>query len=76
MKDETLAQCNCLILIFLSHGNTDNELETSDAKIHTEEIWNLFATCDYLKDKPKLFIFQVKKQFSKYNLNDKYVSGM
>lgn len=66
MKNKALAECNCLILIFLTHGNVDNELEVFDAKIHTEEIWNPFATCDYLKDKPKLFIFQVK--YNKYKI--------
>ncbi|XP_045102695.1 caspase-1-like isoform X2 [Portunus trituberculatus] len=54
---------DCLVVVFMSHGNVDNNKEflcTRDAKVDTEELWKTFTAdkCPSLAGKPKLFFIQ------------------
>lgn len=54
-----LSKYNCLVFIFMSHGNTENIVEVTDEPMGVSEFWTSFVSCKTLQGKPKLFIFQV-----------------
>lgn len=63
MSKEDFSNINCLIVFFLTHGSSDNELSVFDDTLKTTDIWGAFRKCETLNGKPKMFIFQVIYQF-------------
>lgn len=55
-----LSEYNCLVLIFMSHGDTGNKVLVTDGEMDASEFWTPFERCKTLIGKPKLFMFQVK----------------
>ncbi|XP_066148219.1 caspase-7-like [Euwallacea fornicatus] len=58
---ESLEKINCLIIFFLTHGETNNDLLVKQGTISCNDIWAEFLTCPTLMDKPKMFVFQACK---------------
>ncbi|XP_060520241.1 caspase-6-like [Cylas formicarius] len=58
---EHLSNCNCLILFFLSHGKSSEELHASDSTIKISQLWEKLAKCEELDGKPKMFVIQACK---------------
>lgn len=67
VSKEDHTERNCLIVIFLSHGEDSNKLHVNDGYITTTEIWQNFASCPTLQNKPKLFVFQVLQRYTLYS---------
>lgn len=62
VSEKDYTQRNCLIVIFLTHGEDNNKLHVKDGFITTTEVWENFSNCPTLQNKPKLFIFQVSER--------------
>lgn len=58
--EQDLTAVNSLIVFFLTHGDSFNRLYVNDLSIEGSEFWKEFANCANLKNKPKMFIFQVR----------------
>jgi hypothetical protein len=53
------SQSDCFLCVVMSHGNDKDMITTSDNKqISFEEIMAPIKSCESLKNKPKLFLFQ------------------
>ena len=59
-KQEDLKDCDCLLIIFMTHGWNDM-LFARDTYYHPEILRLMFTTnqCKQMAGKPKLFIIQV-----------------
>lgn len=57
-------QIDCLIIVMLTHGN-DESVYTQDQAVLVDSIMSFFSAenCEELILKPKIFIFQVRKDF-------------
>ncbi|KAK8389610.1 hypothetical protein O3P69_008953 [Scylla paramamosain] len=63
VSSENHHNSDCLVVVFMSHGNVNNNKEflcTQDFKVDTEELWKNFTAdkCPSLAGKPKLFFIQ------------------
>uniref|UniRef100_A0A0P4W7R0 Caspase family p20 domain-containing protein n=1 Tax=Scylla olivacea TaxID=85551 RepID=A0A0P4W7R0_SCYOL len=63
VSSENHHNSDCLVVVFMSHGNVNNNKEflcTRDFKVDTEELWKNFTAdkCPSLAGKPKLFFIQ------------------
>lgn len=56
---EDYSTFGCLIVIVLTHGGEKGILWASDTHFKTSDVWEPFLNCDSLRNKPKIFIFQV-----------------
>lgn len=52
--------CDCLILVYMSHGEAGDKLWAKDKRIFIKELWEPFIAdkCPALAGKPKLFFIQ------------------
>lgn len=60
LNSESGTNCNCFILIFLTHGSLNNELVVNDGSIFVDEVWEKLGKCKKLKNVPKLLLIQVQ----------------
>lgn len=74
VSEEDHTERNCLIVIFLSHGEDSNKLYVKDGYITTTEIWENFASCPTLQNKPKMFVFQVFQRYTLHSALSTFVS--
>ncbi|KAK8389604.1 hypothetical protein O3P69_008953 [Scylla paramamosain] len=66
VSSENHHNSDCLVVVFMSHGNVNNNKEflcTQDFKVDTEELWKNFTAdkCPSLAGKPKLFFIQFSR---------------
>ncbi|CAG0890561.1 unnamed protein product [Darwinula stevensoni] len=59
-RDPDLAQDDCLVVVFMSHGGRHGMLEAVDRTLLLQELWECFIPnrCPLLWGKPKLFFVQ------------------
>ena len=52
---------DCLVVVFMSHGESHGRLRAHDAIFQVHELWDHFvpSECPTLREKPKLFFIQV-----------------
>nr|CAI5817649.1 unnamed protein product [Callosobruchus analis] len=60
LSEMNFSRYNSLIIFFLTHGHEHDGLETKDGFIHVKDVMGPFRANGTLKNKPKIFIFQVK----------------
>ena len=58
-EDETLQDCDVLVVTVLTHGDVDGCLLSKTEDYKTSDVWKPFKNNDYLRGKPKIFIFVV-----------------
>lgn len=52
---------NCLIIFFLTHGSSKNQLSAYDDDLNVKDVWSPFGKSKGLTGKPKMFVFQACK---------------